>query len=339
MFDNKVFIIAELSANHNHNFDTAVATIRAAAAAGADAVKLQTYTPDTITLDCDNNYFRIDHGTLWDGMTLYKLYEQAYTPWEWHAELMRVAREEGLVCFSSPFDATAVDFLEQLDVPAYKIASFEITDIPLIEYTASKGKPVIISTGIATQEEIAEAVEACRRMGNDRVSLLKCTSAYPATIEEANLKTMADMKERFGVTVGLSDHSLGYIAAVAAVAMGARIVEKHLILDRGMGGADSAFSMEPAEFRAMVDAIRDVEKAMGRVTYDLSEKSKNNRKFARSLFVVADIAAGEKITADNVRSVRPADGLPPKYLPVVIGKRAAHDLKRGMPLKAEDLEL
>lgn len=339
MLNDRVFIIAELSANHNHNYDTALETIRAAKAAGADAVKLQTYTADTITIDCDNDYFRITHGTLWDGKTLYGLYQEAYTPWEWHEGLMKAAREEGLVCFSSPFDNSAVDFLEQLQVPAYKIASFEITDIPLIEYTASKGKPMIMSTGIASLEEIGEAVEACRRAGNEDITLLKCTSAYPASLEDANLLTIPDMARRFGVKVGLSDHSMENIVPAAAVALGAVVIEKHLILNRSMGGADSAFSLEPAEFADMVKSVRDVEAALGNVTYELTEKSRKNRKFARSLFVVEDIAAGEELTEKNVRSIRPGHGLAPKYLPVVIGKRAKCDLQRGMPLQAEDLDL
>ncbi len=335
----KTFVIAELSANHNGSFERAAETVRAAARAGADAVKLQTYTADTITLDCDNAYFRIGHGTLWDGMTLHRLYEEAHTPWEWHPELMRIAREEGLICFSSPFDFTAVDFLEGLDVPAYKIASFEITDIPLIEYAASKGKPMLISTGIATYEEIAEALNACRRAGNEQAALLKCTSAYPASPQEANLLTLTHMREHFGVTTGVSDHTCGTTVPVAGVALGARIVEKHLTLDRKAGGPDAAFSLEPEEFAGMVRAVREAEQALGTVTYELTERAKRNRKFARSLFVAEDMQAGEEITARNVRSVRPSDGMPPKYLPVLIGKRVTRDLKRGTPLTPDAVEL
>ena len=335
----KTFVIAELSANHNGSFERAAETVRAAARAGGDAVKLQTYTADTITLDCDNAYFRIGHGTLWDGMTLHRLYEEAHTPWEWHPELMRIAREEGLICFSSPFDFTAVDFLEGLDVPAYKIASFEITDIPLIEYAASKGKPMLISTGIATYEEIAEALNACRRAGNEQAALLKCTSAYPASPQEANLLTLTHMREHFGVTTGVSDHTCGTTVPVAGVALGARIVEKHLTLDRKAGGPDAAFSLEPEEFAGMVRAVREAEQALGTVTYELTERAKRNRKFARSLFVAEDMQAGEEITARNVRSVRPSDGMPPKYLPVLIGKRVTRDLKRGTPLTPDAVEL
>jgi pseudaminic acid synthase len=338
MLEKKTLIIAELSANHGGSYETAAATIRAAAAAGADAVKLQTYTPELITLDCDDAPFRIGHGTLWDGRTLYDLYREAHTPREWHEGLMEVARGEGLICFSSPFDATAVDFLERLDVPAYKIASFEITDIPLIEHAASKGKPMLISTGIATLDEIAAAVDACRRTGNERVTLLQCTSAYPARAEEANLLTIPDLRARFGTAVGLSDHTPGHTVAVAAVALGAQVIEKHLILSRSQGGPDAAFSMEPDEFRAMVAAVRETEAALGEATYELSEQAAANRRFARSLFVVEDIARGEPITEKNVRSIRPSDGLPPKYLPLLLGQRASRDLKRGTPLKASDVE-
>lgn len=327
----RVFIIAELSANHNQDFDVAAETIRAAKAAGADAVKLQTYTADTITIDCDNPYFQIKQGTLWDGTTLHKLYQQAYTPWEWHPELKKIAEEEGLEFFSSPFDPSAVDFLETLDVPLYKIASFEITDIPLIEYVASKGKPVIFSTGIATLDEIEEAIQACIRMGNTNIAMLKCTSSYPAPLELTNLRMIPDMKERFGIPVGLSDHTMGSTVPIAAVALGARIIEKHFILDRAIGGPDSSFSMDKDEFKAMVQGVREVEKALGEINYELSEKVKNNRKFARSLFVTKDISAGDVVTNDNVRSIRPGDGLSPKYLPDIIGKKVVCDLKAGTP--------
>jgi len=300
---------------------------------GADAVKLQTYTPDTITIDSDNEYFQIDQGTLWDGKTLYQLYQEAYTPWEWQPKLKKVAAKLGLICFSSPFDRTSVDFLEEMNVPAYKVASFEITDIPLIEYIASKGKPVIISTGIATLADIEEAVHACKRMGNDQIALLKCTSAYPAPLEESNLRTISNLADTFNTVVGLSDHTLGISAPIASVALGAKIIEKHFILDRTMGGPDAAFSMEPDEFRSMVEAVREVEKALGTVNYDLTEKTRKSREFSRSLFVVEDIKSGESLTEENVRSIRPGFGLHPRYLGHIIGKKARNGIKKGTPLE------
>lgn len=333
---NKVFIIAELSANHNQNFDLAVKTIKAMKEAGADAVKLQTYTPNTITIDCDNEYFQIKEG-LWKGKTLYQLYQEAYTPWEWQPKLKKIAEDLGLICFSSAFDKTSVDFLEKMNVPNYKVASFEITDIPLIEYIASKGKPVIISTGISTLSDIEEAVNACKRMGNDQIALLKCTSAYPAPIEDANLLTIPNMKETFGTVVGLSDHTLGSSVAVASVALGAMIIEKHFILDRNFGGPDAAFSMEPEEFKQMVKSIREVEKALGKITYDLTEKQKKSRELSRSLFVVKDIKKGEVFTEDNVRSIRPGYGLHPKYYYEVLGKRVKYNIPKGTPLSFNDL--
>ncbi|MDP2079182.1 MAG: pseudaminic acid synthase [Sulfuricurvum sp.] len=331
----KVFIIAELSANHNGSLQTALDTITAMSLSGADAIKLQTYTPDTITLDCDNEMFTISQGTLWDKRKFYDLYAEAMTPWEWHEALFNHAKNLGMQAFSSPFDPTAVDFLENLNVPAYKIASFEITDIPLIEYTAAKGKPIIISTGIATLEDIQEALDACRRMGNDQITLLKCTSAYPAAPEEMNLLTIPNMLERFDVTVGLSDHTMSLSAPIAAVALGARIIEKHFILSRDMGGADSAFSLEPHEFRAMVNAIRDTEKLMGKVTYDLSLKSLKSREFSRSLFIAQNVKAGEILTAQNVRSVRPGFGMAPKHLKEVLGKTFKKSASKGTPLAWE----
>ncbi len=334
----KVFIVAELSANHLQDLELARRTIRAMAEAGADAVKLQTYTPDTITIDCRREEFLIRQETLWDGKTFYELYEKAYTPWEWHAELKSLAEDLGLVFFSTPFDRTAVDFLEELGVPCYKIASFEITDIPLIEYVASKGKPVIISTGIATLADIEEAVKACRRVGNDQLALLKCVSAYPTPLEEVNLRTIPNLAETFGVIVGLSDHTLSSSVAVAAVALGARIVEKHFILDRSLGGPDAAFSLEPEEFRQMVRAIRDVEKALGEISYDLLERQRKAREFARSLFVVRDVRAGEEITEENIRSIRPGYGLHPRHLRDVLGRRFRWDLPKGTPLKWEHVE-
>lgn len=333
-----VFIIAELSANHNGSLQTALDTITAMSLSGADAIKLQTYTPDTITLDCDNEMFTISQGTLWDKRKFYDLYAEAMTPWEWHEALFNHAKNLGMQAFSSPFDPSAVDFLDSLDVPAYKIASFEITDIPLIEYTAAKGKPIIISTGIATLDDIHEALDACRRVGNDQITLLKCTSAYPAALEEMNLLTIPDMIEHFGITVGLSDHTMSLSAPVAAVALGARVIEKHFILSRDMGGADSAFSLEPNEFRDMVDAVRDTEKLMGKVTYDLSQKSLKSREFSRSLFIAEDVKAGEVITVKNVRSVRPGFGMAPKYQKEIMGKTFKTDYARGTPLAWEHIE-
>ncbi|HBC75169.1 MAG: pseudaminic acid synthase [Candidatus Wallbacteria bacterium GWC2_49_35] len=328
----KTFIIAELSANHNHSLDTAKKTIQAAKEAGADAIKIQTYTADTLTIDCDNKYFRIGGGTLWDGQTLYKLYRQAYTPWEWHEELRDCALDCGLIFFSTPFDFSAVDYLEKLNVPVYKVASFEITDVNLIEYIASKNKPVIISTGIATLSEIEDAVKACKKAGNDKIALLKCTSAYPALPEDANLASIQTLTEVFGTVAGLSDHTMGSAVAVAAVALGAKIIEKHLILGRNLGGPDSQFSMEPHEFSAMAHDIRIAEKAVGTKSLGRDKKETKGRQFARSLFAVEDIKAGEEFTSTNVRSIRPGCGLAPKYLNDIIGKRAKRDIERGTPL-------
>ncbi|WPC41049.1 pseudaminic acid synthase [Clostridium sp. JS66] len=328
----KTFIIAEMSANHNQNFNKAVEIIKRAKEAGADAIKLQTYTPDTITLDCDNEYFQIKQGTIWDGTTLHKLYQKAYTPWEWQPRLKEEAEKEGLICFSSPFDKTAVDFLEKMDVPAYKIASFEITDIPFIEYIASKNKPVIMSTGIATLADIEEAINACKRMGNQQIILLKCTSAYPAPMDTVNLKTIPNMAETFGAVVGLSDHTLGTHVSAASIALGAKVIEKHFTISRSEGGPDAAFSMEPAEFKEMVKGIRDVEKALGIVTYDLTEKQRRSREHSRSLFVVKEVNKGELFTEENVKSIRPAFGMETKYFKDVIGKKASMDIKKGTPM-------
>ena len=333
----KVFIIAELSANHNGSLATAIESIRAIKKTGADAVKLQTYTPDTITIDCRKDDFKIK-GTIWEDRYLYDLYKEAYTPWEWHEELFRIAREEGLVCFSSPFDKTAVDFLESLGNPIYKIASFEITDIPLIEYAASKGKPIIISTGIATEEDIQLAVDTCRSVGNNDITLLKCTSSYPAPIEEANLLMIPDLAKRYNVQSGLSDHTIGNTAPIVATTLGAKVIEKHFIIDRSIGGPDSSFSMNETEFTEMVSAVRNAEIALGKIDYSLSEKQINNRAFSRSLYVVEDIKAGEIITEQIVRSIRPGFGLHPKYLKEVIGKTAREDLEKGMPLQIEDFK-
>lgn len=333
--DYPAFIIAEMSANHNQSFDRAVEIIKAAKNAGADAIKFQTYTPDTITIDCDNEYFQIKQGTIWDGTTLYKLYEEAYTPWEWQPKLKEIAEEEGLICFSSPFDNTSVDFLEKMEVSAYKIASFEMNDIPFIEYIAAKGKPVIMSTGISRMGDIQDAVDACKRMGNEQIILLKCTSSYPAPIENTNLKTIPNMKETFNCITGLSDHTMGYSVAIGAVALGAKVIEKHFTLSRADGGADSAFSMEPEEFAAMVKGIREVESALGTVNYDLIEKQKKSREHSRSLFVVKDMKAGEVFTEKNVRSIRPGFGMETKLISQVLGKKSTIELKKGTPMKME----
>lgn len=338
LFDYKnVFIIAELSANHNQDFDLALKTIKAMKDSGADAVKLQTYTPDTMTIDCDNQYFQINKGTLWDGKTLYNLYKEAYTPWEWQPKLKEYAESLGLFCFSSPFDKTSVDFLEKMNVQAYKVASFEITDIPLIKYIASKGKPIIISTGIATLSDIELAVNTCRESGNNQISLLKCTSAYPAPFEEVNLRTMPNLKETFNVEVGLSDHTLGISIPIAAVALGAKIIEKHFILDRSLGGPDSEFSLEPEEFKSMVKSIREVEKALGTVNYNLTDKIIKSREFSRSLFAVENIKSGEIISENNVKSIRPGFGLHPKYLTEILGKTVKNDIAKGTPITFENI--
>lgn len=323
-----VFIIAELSANHNGSLQNALDTIKAAKRAGADCIKLQTYTADTITINSDKEDFLIK-GTIWEGKNLHDLYKEAYTPWEWHKTLFEAAKAEGLVCFSSPFDKTSVDLLEELNAPAYKIASFEITDIPLIEYVASKGKPVIISTGIAEQEDIELALDACRRQNNNQIALLKCTSSYPAPIEEANMVMVKDLAERYGVVSGLSDHTIGSTVPVVATVMGAKIIEKHFILDRSIGGPDASFSMNEEEFTAMVKAVREAEAAIGVVDYTLTDKQRKGRDFCRSLYVTEDIAKGQVFTEENVRSIRPGFGLHPKYLSEVLGKKANKDLSKG----------
>lgn len=322
------FIIAELSANHNGSIETAIETIKAAKRAGANCIKLQTYTADTMTIDSNKDDFVIK-GTIWDGQNLHKLYQKAYTPWEWHKTLFKAAKAEGLICFSSPFDKSSVDFLESLNVPAYKIASFEITDIPLIEYVASKGKPIILSTGIATLEDIELAIDACKRMGNHDIALLKCTSSYPAPIEEANMIMVQDLATRFGVISGLSDHTMGATVPVVATCFGAKIIEKHFILDRAIGGPDASFSMNEEEFTAMVKAIREAESAIGVVDYTLTEKQAKGKDFSRSLYVVEDIKEGEVITEKNVRSIRPGFGLHPKYYNEVIGAIAKQDAVKG----------
>lgn len=323
-----VFIIAELSANHNGSIETAIETIRGAKRAGADCIKLQTYTAETITIDSRKDDFLIK-GTIWEGKNLYDLYKEAYTPWEWHEELMKVAAEEGLVCFSSPFDKTAVDFLETLNVPAYKIASFEITDISLIEYVASKGKPIIFSTGIAEQADIELALAACRRMGNNDIALLKCTSSYPAPIEEANMCMIKDLAERYNVISGLSDHTMGATVPVVATCFGAKIIEKHFILHRSIGGPDASFSMNEEEFTAMVKAVREAESAIGKVDYTLTEKQIKGKDFSRSLYVVEDVKDGDIITEKNVRSIRPGFGIHPKYFTQIEGSAFNRDVQKG----------
>jgi N-acetylneuraminate synthase len=326
------YIVAELSANHHHDFAQAVELVRAARRAGADAVKLQTYTADTLTIVSDAPHFRIGGGTLWDGRTLHDLYGEAFTPWEWHGRLREVAHEEGLGFFSTPFDRSAVDFLETLAVPAYKIASFEIVDLPLIEYVAGRGKPMIVSTGMATREEIAEALQTARAAGAPAVALLKCISAYPASPDAMHLRTIPHMREVFGVPIGLSDHTLGITVPVAAVALGACIVEKHFTLSRSTPGPDSAFSLEPAEFRTMVDAVRAAEQALGEARYGPDPSEEKSRVFRRSLFVVEDVRAGERFTDRNVRSIRPGYGLAPKHWRDVLSRTAARDITRGTPL-------
>lgn len=330
--NSKTFIIAELSGNHNHDFWKACELIKKAKEAGADAVKLQTYTPDTITIDCNNKYFQINQDTIWDGKTLYNLYKEAYTPWEWQPKLKKLAEDLGLICFSSPFDLTSVEFLENMDVLAYKIASFEINDIPLIKKVASKNKPILISTGISYLSDIDLALKSCNEMDNDKVILLKCTSSYPALHEDINLNIIPNMASTFNCIVGLSDHTLGCEVAVAAVAMGAKVIEKHLTLDRKAGGTDASFSMEPDEFKQMVISIRNVEKALGKVTYDLGYKALREREHSRSLFVVEDIKKGDILTCKNVRSIRPAFGLHTKYYDDILGKKAKIDIKKGTPL-------
>ena len=335
--EGKVFIIAELSANHNGSLDVAKETIRAAKRAGADCVKLQTYTADTLTIDSKKADFVINSGSIWDERTFYDLYQEAYTPWEWHKELMETAEEEGLICFSSPFDPTAVDFLEELNVPAYKIASFEITDIPLIEYTASKNKPIILSTGIATEKDIQLAVEACKRVGNNNIALLKCTSSYPAPLEEANLIMVRDLAQRFNVISGLSDHTLGATAPVIATCMGAKIIEKHFILDKSIGGPDASFSLDEQEFKKMVNSVREAEKAVGIINYNLTEKQQKGREFSRSLYIVEDVKKGERITTNNVKSIRPGHSLHPKYLPKILGEKFSKDLYVGDRITLDDI--
>jgi len=330
------YIIAELSANHGSSIAVAKESIKAAKEIGADAIKLQTYTADTLTLDCDSDDFIIKGGTLWDDRKLYDLYKEASLPWKWHEELFNYAREIGIDIFSSPFDKSAVDFLEQFNPSAYKIASFEITDYELIRYTASKQKPIIISTGIATKEEIEDAVAICKKEGNDDIILLKCTSAYPAPLDEANLIMIEDIAKTFGVVSGFSDHTLGITAPIVAVALGAKVIEKHFILDKSIGGPDAEFSLDRGEFSQMVLAVRDAEKLLGKVDYSMSEKKQKSRQFSRSLYVAKDIKKGEIFTDENIRSVRPGFGLHPKYLKDILGKRAKKDMKFATRVSKKD---
>jgi pseudaminic acid synthase len=335
--NSKVFIIAELSANHNGSLETAIETIHAAKRAGADCIKLQTYTADTITIDCDKEDFIIKD-TIWHGRKLYDLYNEAYTPWEWHLKLFETAREIGLECFSSPFDKTSVDLLESLNTPAYKIASFEITDIPLIEYVASKGKPIIISTGIAELEDIQLAVDTCRKVGNSQIALLKCTSSYPAPINEANMIMIKNFAERFNVVSGLSDHTIGSIVPIVATSFGAKIIEKHFILDRSIGGPDATFSMNETEFTEMVKSIREAECAIGQVDYNLTEKQLKGKDFSRSLYFVNDLKEGDIIAEKDIRSIRPGFGLHPKYYSQIIGRSVNKFITKGDRISFFDLQ-
>uniref|UniRef100_UPI00404A3AD4 pseudaminic acid synthase n=1 Tax=Flavobacterium sp. TaxID=239 RepID=UPI00404A3AD4 len=335
--ESKVFIIAELSANHNGSLETAIETIYAAKRAGADCIKLQTYTADTITIDCEKEDFIIKD-TIWHGRKLYDLYKEAYTPWEWHFKLFETARQIGLECFSSPFDKTSVDLLESLNTPAYKIASFEITDIPLIEYVASKGKPIIISTGIAKLDDIQLAVDTCRKVGNSQIALLKCTSSYPAPINEANMIMVKDFTERFNVVSGLSDHTIGSIVPIVATTFGAKIIEKHFILDRSIGGPDASFSMNEHEFSEMVKSIREAESAIGQVDFNLTEKQLKGKDFSRSLYFVNDLKEGDIITDKDIKSIRPGFGLHPKHFYEIVGKTVKKSFNFGDRVSFNDIK-
>jgi len=329
---NKIFIVAELSANHGHDIQVAKESILAAKEAGADAIKLQTYTADTLTIDCNNEYFTLNSGTIWDGTTLYELYKQASTPWEWHEELFNYAKQIEIKCFSTPFDNSSVDFLERFNPPLYKVASFELLDIPLIKYIASKNRPIIMSTGIAMIDEVDDAISACKEVGNDDITLLKCTSSYPTELSDSNLLDITFLKERYNVNVGLSDHTLGNTAAQVAVGLGARVFEKHFILDKSIGGPDSSFSVDKNELKEYVKAIRDAESALGVIGEDFNNEKKSGRQFARSLFVVEDISKGDVFTSENIRSIRPGNGIPPKFIDKIIGSKTNKDIKRGTPL-------
>ena len=326
---NKIFIIAELSGNHNGNKEYALESVREAKRIGADAIKIQTYTPDTMTLDVKSNDFLLTQGTIWDGSYLHDLYKFAYTPWEWHQDIFRVAAEEGIICFSTPFDKSSVDFLERLNNPIYKIASFEITDIPLIEYVALKGKPIIISTGIANLEDIELAVETCIKNGNSNITLLKCTSSYPSPKNEANLTLIQELSNKFNLSSGLSDHTLGITAPIVAASLGAKVIEKHFILDKSIGGPDASFSLDKNEFKEMIDKVREAEILLGEKSFDLTEKQKQGRNFSRSLYISKDVKVGEVVSENNIRSVRPGYGLHPKYFDKIIGKKFKYDIKKG----------
>ncbi|EMN01256.1 pseudaminic acid synthase [Leptospira noguchii str. 1993005606] len=330
---NPVFIIAELSANHGGKIETAIESIHKIKSTGADAVKVQTFKPEGTTIDCDNDYFRIKSGTQWDNRNLFELYSEAYMPWEWQPKLKKVAKDLGLIFFSSVTSQESTDFMESIGCPVYKIASFEITDIPLIKYVASKGKPVILSKGIATLSDLDDAVKACREVGNNQIAVLQCTSAYPSPIEESNLKTISNIEETFSVISGLSDHTLGIISPIVAVSLGAKIIEKHFISDKSIGGPDSSFSLNTEEFSEMVRTIRVAEKTIGKVSYELSEKTIKSRDFARSLFVITDIKKGDEFSNTNVKAIRPGYGLHPKFLQEVIGKKASRDIERGTPVQ------
>jgi pseudaminic acid synthase len=337
MEENKCFVIAELSANHGGDIEIAKETIRAAKRSGADAIKFQTYLPSTMTLDSNKEDFIVKGGTIWDGRNLYELYQEASLPWEWHKELFNLAKEEGILCFSTPFDKTAVDLLESLDNPIYKIASFEITDIPLIQYVASKGKPIIMSTGIATYDDISLAIKTCRDEGNNDITILKCTSSYPAPIDEANLKMIQKFAKEFNVKVGLSDHTMGSLVPILSIAMGAKVIEKHFILNHDIGGPDATFSMDEIEFTDLVKDIRNAELAIGKETFELTEKQISGRRYGRSIYIVKDIKLGEEITEDNIKIVRPSFGLEPKYYCEVLGKSVNKNLCYGDRLNMEDI--
>ena len=334
----KVFVVAELSANHGNDINIAIETIKAAKRAGADAIKLQTYTPDTMTINSKEDDFIVSGGSIWDGESFYDLYKKAYTPWDWHEKLFSVAKDEGLVCFSTPFDKTSVDFLEKLDNPIYKIASFEINDIPLIKYVAEKNKPIILSTGIASLEDIELALETIRKVGKNQIALLKCTSSYPAPIDQANLTMIKDFKKKYNVITGLSDHTMGNISPIVATTLGAKIIEKHFILDKSIGGPDASFSLDEEEFSKMVKDVRDAEKSIGNINYDLTLKQKKGKVFSRSLYIVKDVIKGEILTNDNVRSIRPGFGLHPKYLDMVIGKKFNDNFSVGTRLTLNKID-
>ena len=331
-------IIAEMSANHDCDIEIAKETIRAAKRAGADAIKMQTYTSDTMTLDCKNDDFKVQGGTLWDGRYLHELYQKASLPWEWHKELFDLAKSEGLICFSTPFDISAVDFLEELDCPIYKIASFEITDIPLIEYVAKKQKPIIMSTGIANYEDIKLAIETCRNVGNNNITVLKCTSSYPAPIDEANLKMMKRFSQDFDVQIGLSDHTQGNLLPILSIAMGATVIEKHFKLNDDVGGADASFSVNEKDFKYLVEEIRLAESAMGSKTYELTDKQISGRRYGRSIYISNDIKKGETLTRDNIKCVRPGLSLHPKHYNYLLGKKVKNDFEKGSRLKLEDVQ-